>query len=161
MSQDTTARRKAAECSPDCLDGAHANQNADGLGLCGGYTSYQGYYDRGDIHGLENVKGSILSDGERICVERKLNLATLYLTDGGPQEWSDALQNDVRGEDRANLTAGGFQVCLDLLDGGFEFRVMKRYQVRDEYECFSRLRMLPLRPATIEAEKAMYNIPAC
>jgi len=59
--------------------------------------------------------------GKRISVDRNLNLATLYLADGGPQEWSDALKNDVRGEDRANLTAGGFEVSLNLLDGGFEF----------------------------------------
>jgi hypothetical protein len=141
------------------LDGTHANQNADGLGLCGGYTSYQGYYNRGDIDGLGNVR-TILSEGERICVKRNLDLATLYLTDGSPQEWPDTLKNDVRGEDRANLTTGSVEVCLDLLDGGFEFGVIKFYQVRGECEDFSRLSMLPLRPATIEAEKAMYSIPA-
>jgi len=57
-------------------------------------------------------------------VKSNLNLATLYLANGGPQEWSDALKNDVRGEDRANLTAGGFEVNLNLLDGGFGFVVL-------------------------------------
>ena len=61
----------------------------------------------------------------------------------------------MRGEDGANLTAGSFEVGLDLLDGGFGFGAIKIYQVRNAYENFSRLSMLPLRPATIEAEKAM------
>ena len=47
----------AAERSPDCLDGTHANENPDGLGLCGSYTSYQGYHNRDDIHGLGIVRG--------------------------------------------------------------------------------------------------------
>ena len=37
---------------PDCLDGTHANEHADGLGFCGSYTPYQGYHNRDDIHGL-------------------------------------------------------------------------------------------------------------
>jgi hypothetical protein len=55
----------------------------------------------------------------------KLNLATLYRADEGTLEWSDGFNNDVRGENLANLAAGGFKVSLNLLDGGLEFEVIK------------------------------------
>jgi len=53
--------------------------------------------------------------GKGTCVKRTLDLVTLYLADGGSRERSDALKNDVRGEDRGNLTAGGFEVSLDSM----------------------------------------------
>jgi hypothetical protein len=64
---------------------------------------------------------------------RKFDLAALYLAYRSPQKWSDTLENDVRGEDCANLVAVSFEFSLDLLDSGFEFEVNKFSKLTDEY----------------------------
>jgi len=43
------------------------------------------------------------------------------------------LENEVRGEDCANLVAVSFEFSLDLLDSGFEFEVNKFSKLTDEY----------------------------
>jgi len=35
------------------------------------------------------------------------------------------LEDDERAKDRADLTAGSFEISLDLLDSGFEFDVVE------------------------------------
>jgi len=73
------------------------------------------------------LSGGILSKVKK----RNLNLASFYLADSAPQEWSDALKKKVSGEDWANLVASGFEFSLDLLDSGFEFEVIEFSTVRN------------------------------
>jgi hypothetical protein len=60
----------------------------------------------------------------RIETGESLYLAAKYLADGAPQEWPDALEDDVRAKDGANLVAGSFKISLDLLDRGFKLSVI-------------------------------------
>jgi len=55
MSRGAT-RGKAVGHLPDCLDGTHADENADGLSLRGSDKSYQGYHKTDDINGLGIVR---------------------------------------------------------------------------------------------------------
>jgi hypothetical protein len=61
------------------------------------------------------------------------------------------------------LTARSFEVRLDLLDSSFEFEIVKLCKARNvglRINDFSRLSILPPRPATIAAEKAIQSILA-
>jgi hypothetical protein len=57
LCEPDVARDEVVGRLPHSLDGAHADENAGGLSLCGSYKSHQANHNTDEINGLGIVRG--------------------------------------------------------------------------------------------------------